>query len=423
MIQAYHHLIESYQSRPVARSHAQKRSEIRRAYENILKLSKNTGFYKLDMSKENQAYTIGVKELAISLQNRVAEMTNPGHPAYHQEYVSVSDESTLEAKLVSKDTSRLPANISITVESLAAPQINEGREIFAPTRSLVPGKYQFTARVMEKRYELSFELKEKISNGSAVKRLADYLQREIPELYVSVEENKRDYSRIRIISDKTGVHEDSIFSFEASDPEGEIFLEFFDLNHIYQESENAHFILNGQEKQTLSNTFQIENTLQVTLCEANDQPVTLKLLNATKKLLDRTDSILNSYNELIHLAKSRSAHSGDSFSARKLINELKRIGEIYREELEANGLVISDDGTIYREAQVSDEAAKDGRLQEFFTNKNGFIAALLGKAEEIAINPVEYLDKTVVTYPDSRRPKSNPYMTSLYSGLFFSSYC
>ena len=44
--------------------------------------------------------------------------------------------------------------------------------------------------------------------------------------------------------------------------------------------------------------------------------------------------------------------------------------------------------------------------------------------ELLVSNPMEYLDKTIITYPRSdREVYCNPYLTSMYSGLFFSSYC
>ncbi len=423
MIEAYHNLAISYLPKQVAKSHVQKKNDRMKAYETFLKLGKNTGFYKITMTKENQDYTFGVKETATRLKTRVEEMSDAGHPAYQQKYVSVSDGRLLEAKLVGKDVSKLPDKISITVQSLAAPQVNVGHDIFEPTRSLERGNYDFTANVMDNSYELTFRQKDRTSNANTIKRMANYLQEALPELSITVEEAKKDYSHIRIQSDITGEYTGRIFSFEDVDRQGDGVVELFGLNRMMNASENAHFMLNGAEKQTHSNTFQIENTLQVTLRRVSDQPVTLRILNASEKLLNQTDQVLGSYNKLLSLAADRDAGTDNSFSARKLANELKRIGELHQEELEENGITVSDDGRLIRDEKLSDEAAKNGTLQNFFTQKNGFIATLLEKAEEIAINPVEYLDKTIVTYPDNKKPVVNPYMTSLYSGLFFSSYC
>ncbi len=423
MIQAYHGIMESHLPRPVAKNDVHKKSEVKKAYESILRLGKNTGFYKLNMSRENQDYAFRVKERATILKDRITEMIDPEHPAYQQKYVSVSDERQLVAKLVGADVSRLPDTMEITVQSIAAPQVNVGNEIFHPTRSVERGNYEFQARVMDHSYELTFQQKDKTNNASTLRRMADFLQEAIPELTVTVEETKKDYSRIKIKSDLTGEYEDRIFSFEDDALQEDGVVELLGLNRMSYASKNARFLINGMEKQTYSNTFQIENTLQITLRRAGEQAVTLRLLNASEKLLDRTDSMIGSYNELLSLATNRNATIHNSYSAKKLINELKGIGALYQGELEENGFYVSENGALLRDEKLSDEAARNGSLQSFFTNKNGFIATLLGKAEEIAINPVEYLDKTIVTYPDNKKATGNPYMTSLYSGLFFSSYC
>lgn len=423
MIQTYHNLVISHLPKSVAEGHVQKKSDMKTAYESFLKSGKNAGFYKITMTRENQDYTLGVKETATMLKNRIAQMTDAEHPSYHQKYVSVSDERFLEAKLIGKDVSKLPDKISITVQSLAEPQVNLGKDIFEPTRGLERGNYDFTVNVMDQSYELTFRQKDRTSNANTIKRMANYLQEALPDLSITVEEAKTDYSHIRIQSDFTGEYTGRIFSFEENDLQGDGVVEFFGLNRVNNASENAHFVLNGAEKQTRSNIFQIENTLQVTLHRAGNQPIILRILNASEKLLEQTDMMIDSYNRLINLAANRSAVTDNSFSAKKLANELKRIGELHQEELEENGISVSEDGRLIRDEKLSDEAAKNGTLQNFFTNKNGFIAVLLEKAEAIAINPVEYLDKTIVTYPDNNKPMVNPYMTSLYSGLFFSSYC
>lgn len=423
MIQAYNYLIESCLPKPAAKNHTLKKSEAKRIYENILKLSKNSGFYKINMSKENQEYTFGVKEIATLLKAKVNQMVNPENPAYHQKYMSVSDERLLEAKLVSKDITRIPDQMTIQVQGLAAPQVNIGNDVFQPSRYLEPGNYAFRANVLDRDYDLSFRLQERTSNAVTINKLADYLQKAIPDLNISVEEPRKDYSHIRIEAVNLGEYTDRMFSFEDVDPEQEGVVEIFGLNRMRKAAQKAQFVINGLEKETYSNTFQIESTLQITLRRADDQPAILKIQNASEPLLNHMDSLLESYNDLLLLAVNRKETVDNNYSARKLANELKRIGELHKEELEANGLFISEKGIIQRDIKLSDEAARDGSMQNFFTNKNGFIASLLEKAEEIAINPMEYLDKTIVTYPDHQKPKSNPYMTSIYSGLFFNSYC
>lgn len=424
MIQAYNNMIESYLPKQMVRNNAHKKNELKKIYDSIIKHSRNTGFYKINLSKENQEFTFGIKDAAIILKTKLGEMSDSEQPSYYQKIVTVSDESALDAELVSEDVSRIPENIDLSVESLASPQVNVGKDLFLPSRGLEKGMYDFRAYIKGKAYDLNFLQKEKSSNQDTIHRMADYLGQALPELTVTVEEGaNKEYSRLRIASNFTGDYGERAFTFEDADTYREGIVDFFGMNRVEKPGRNTQFIINGVEKQTNSNTFQIENTLQVTLNEVTDRPVTLRVLNDPAQILEQADSVLEAFNDMLHLAETRKEVNG-SFGARKLLNEIKGIEQNYQEELKANGLIAAEDGTLSRDEKISDLAAKDGSLKEFFTGKNGFITKILGKAEEISINPMEYLDKTIVTYPNSNRTISNnPYMTSIYSGLFFSSYC
>lgn len=256
MIQAYSDLMESCLPQPAAKRHALKKSEAKRVYENILKLSRRSGYYGINMSKENQEYTFGVKEIATLLKTKINQMVNPENPAYHQKYVSVSDERQLEAKLVSEEINRIPDQMLMNVHTLATPQVNIGRDLFQPSRYLEPGNYAFKARVLDHNYDLNFQQKERTSNEVAINRMADYLQEAIPELKITVEEPKRDFSHIRIEAVSTGEYTDRMFSFEDVDSEQEGVVRLFGLDRMNKAAQKAKFAINGLEKETYSNTFQ-----------------------------------------------------------------------------------------------------------------------------------------------------------------------
>ena len=49
---------------------------------------------------------------------------------------------------------------------------------------------------------------------------------------------------------------------------------------------------------------------------------------------------------------------------------------------------------------------------------------LVKKLSDISLNPMEYLNKTVVTYPNITAKKTlNPYVSSIYCGLLYNNYC
>jgi flagellar hook-associated protein 2 len=48
---------------------------------------------------------------------------------------------------------------------------------------------------------------------------------------------------------------------------------------------------------------------------------------------------------------------------------------------------------------------------------------MLRKTRQIAINPMEYVNKTIVAYKNPGKNFADPYTTSAYSGFLFNNYC
>ena len=70
------------------------------------------------------------------------------------------------------------------------------------------------------------------------------------------------------------------------------------------------------------------------------------------------------------------------------------------------------------------QSIEEGDMDEIFSSEHGFAARVNNKISEIKLNPLEYVDKKVVTYPNTLHvPYPSPYITSMYSGLFFNNYC
>jgi flagellar hook-associated protein 2 len=303
--------------------------------------------------------------------------------------------------------------------------VNKGKELLQTSRSLATGEYKFEAKVMDQTYELTYLQRERTDNQETMKNMVDYLNQSVPGINALVEKGtSNNYSRIVIASDMSGRFGDKNFSFDDADLFRESIVDFFGLNRIEKPPTYAQFELNGVEKQTATNAFTLENTLRINLHSTGDQPINLRIVPDSEKILSAVDSVLTTYNHLINLAKDRTLDNQEHIRATKLISEMKSLETVYQEELEACGLVAFEDGILKMDDALAVQAAEDGGMESFFTRENGFIARLLDKAETIAINPMEYLDKTIVTYPNSEKiPFRNPYITSMYSGLFFSSYC
>lgn len=424
MTQVYNYMIQNYLPKRDTKYHAMKRNELKKVYDNIVNLSKHSPLYKINLSKENQVYAIDVKETAIAFKARIDDMQSPEY-CFNSKTVSNNNNRILSAKLINEDTDKLPQTIEITVDALAQPQINQGKEIFHSSRGLGRGTYNFNAKIMDQTYSLSFTQVEKLDNKESLKNFVDFLNQSAPGISATIERGaKEEYSHIVIISDLTGKLGDKNFSFEETDKDQEGVVDFFGLNRMVQSPVNAQFKLNDINKQTTTNSFNLENTLNITLNHTGEQPVTLRIVPDSNPILNGVSTVLQTFNGLINLAKNRTEETTEHFGATKLMSELKNLEKTYKEELEACGLKYSEDGTLTIDEALAMQAAEDGGMESLFTRENGFIAKIHDKAETITINPMEYLDKTILTYPNNDKiTYANPYVTSMYSGLFFSSYC
>ncbi|MBH1941188.1 hypothetical protein I5677_09820 [Mobilitalea sibirica] len=425
MLQVYNYMVESYLPKQEIKNHAHKKGELKKVYRNIVDLNKRSPFYKINLSPDNQVYTLGVKESALDLKSKLLSISDEDNSSFNKRTVAVSDDRVINAKLLGEDVTDLPKSIQFKVNRLASSQVNQGKDLFQPSRGLEKGVYDFRAVIKGQAYDLTFIQKEKTDNLDTLTRMAEYLNQSLPDLMASVEQSeKKEYSYLHITADFTGKFGDKSFYFEDEELYREGVVDFFGLNRTIMPGSNSHFYINDVEKQTASNTFHLEGKLQITLKGTSEQDVDVRIVPDSNPIYKQVNSVLSTYNQMLLLAKSRKETSSEHFGASKLINELTNLEKIYEDELIACGLQPQEDGTISIEESLFVQASLDGGMEDLFKRENGFIARIFDKANSIAINPMEYLDKTVVIYPNSSRAGfTNPYITSMYSGLFFSSFC
>lgn len=93
--------------------------------------------------------------------------------------------------------------------------------------------------------------------------------------------------------------------------------------------------------------------------------------------------------------------------------ELRSLIENYREELQESGIAVDNESFL----SISKDA-KAVQVPEEFTK------ALATKAEQMSMNPMEYVEKKVYSYAHLYRNNvGNSYESSVYSGMLFNSYC
>ena len=128
--------------------------------------------------------------------------------------------------------------------------------------------------------------------------------------------------------------------------------------------------------------------------------------------------LTDKYNNLTTLARKSNSSGG-----RLLYNDMTYIAGLYKNTLNSNGITINSDGMLEIDQVKLKEASEEGSILDSLSSLRSFKNALQKKAGSIMINPMEYINKTIISYKNPTRPSADPYMTSLYSGMMYNGYC
>ena len=127
---------------------------------------------------------------------------------------------------------------------------------------------------------------------------------------------------------------------------------------------------------------------------------------------------MNSYNSLTTLARE-----GTGSGSGKLYSDLINTAAGYEDVLASNGLSVTEMGLIEIDDEKLKQSSEDGELLDTLSQIGKFKNALQKKAQAITLNPMEYINKAIVSYKNPARPSADPYTTSIYSGMMYNGYC
>ena len=107
-----------------------------------------------------------------------------------------------------------------------------------------------------------------------------------------------------------------------------------------------------------------------------------------------------------------------------LVKELRGIASYYGESMESTGLSITEDGTLQINEDMLKEAANNSNdITDTFSYLKEFSDSLLKKSRQVSLNPMDYVNRTIVAYKKPGNNYVSPYNTSAYSGMMFNFYC
>lgn len=422
----YDYYLTTYAKKPATRSDTHKKSELKDIYHNIVKLSRKSPLYKLDVSEDIQRYAIDLKENARSIKSATdisfEKDATDATSGIQKKRIS-TDPNVLDVRTLGNQQQTDNTNFQFEVRSLAEPQVNTGTFLRSNGTDLYAGNHVFNISVGEYSYEFQFNVNQDDTNKSVQEKLARLINRSEIGLTAQVLTDENNHSALRLTSVATGAAlGGSQFTVEnSSDYPEDRTIAVMGLDNVSQISSNAEFILNGMEKFSSTNTFTINKSLEITLKGVSEPGTTVNVQfqDDVDAVIQSVQEITDSYNNILNLANRTTKESDNHYSLEK---DIKRIAMRYKNDLESVGLNMEDDGSLKFDSSLIIQSGEEGTLSESLEHLKNFKSELSHKAQDISLNPMKYVRKVMISYPNPVKTFTNPYVTSIYTGMMFNGY-
>lgn len=422
----YNNYLTTYTPKALTRYDAHKKSELRGIYNSIVKQNKDAPWYLPTTNKETQYYAVDLKENARELYNTIAGLgglEQEGLLSKKTAY-STNNDVAIATFIGEKVPEGASPEFHMEVNALATPQENTGLYLPDEKVNLPAGTYSFDVAINDMNYEFQFSIGEDETNKAVQSRLVRLIGNSGIGIHASLSESDG-LSALCLTSEATGLSRGGSI-FEVSDDhtsKASGTVNYFGLNTISNHASDAHFWLNGEERFSSTNHFTIGNLFDVELkgVSAVGETIAFGLKADADSLADNVSRLLGGYNSFMQAASSYLSSQSRSSN---LVKELKGIASHYEDSMESTGLLITENGTLQiNEDQFKDAAAQSEDISDTFSYLKEFSDSLLRKSRQVSLNPMDYVNRTIVAYKKPGNNYVSPYNTSAYSGMMFNFYC
>lgn len=425
---AYSYYLSAYGSSAVSRYDTHKKSELRSVYNNIVKINKESPLYKIRRNRQIPSFLIDMKEHSRQVKNVISSLSDNGEGlvnAFQKKVAISSDDSIVSASYIGgfKETDG-SKNFELEVRRLAGPQTNLGNFLDSSALDFEPGDHIFDLVTTANSYEFSYTVTSSDTNRSVQEKLARLFNTAGVGLTAEVVTDSKNRSALKLSSKQTGLSDSESSLFEINPKASADSMEAMDLlgiHNITSPATNALFLFNGKEYATYSNTVTVNGMFELTLHEVSpaDSPVQIGFKTNVDAVADNLQTLVDAYNGFIAMGER---YAG-KWQGNRLLHDLQNVSSSYKNDLESIGMMVEDNGTISIDRELLAETVEAKNTDDVFSVLDSFKNSLSAKANNVSIDPIQYLDKIIVTY---KRPGTNfpsPYHSSLYSGLMLDQMC
>lgn len=426
---AYQYYLSTYRSSDVSRYDTHKKSQLRAVYNNIVKVNKESPLYKIKYSKDVGRFAIDIKEKTRSIQNVVASLSDSGdgiESVFSKKIAQSSDEDIISAEYIGDEkTAEDMSPFDIEIRHLATPQTNLGNYMNPDKSDIKPGSYSFDLTTELNSFEFQYTVNVGDTNKDVQEKLIRLINNSNTGLRAAYVQKHSGEGAVRITSLQTGLSEDAQYLFEilpSPDNASIKAMNALGIDHVEEMASNSSFLLNGTEHSSSSNSLTINHAFALTLKSTNSDGSTTSIgfKENADAIADNVQSLVTAYNSMIELSYTYD----DAQESAKLRRDISSVAKLYRNELEAYGLKLTENDSIQVDRSLLLDAVTSADSTECFSVLNNFKDDLNAKAAEVSINPMNYVDKLLVAYKNPAGHNfATPYITSVYSGMMLDRYC
>lgn len=412
----YNHL--SVELVPKKRNVTHKSSELRAVYNNMAKYNRSSPLFLLSLSEQKQSHMINIKEAAITLKDVFDSFANPDSDIYTNKALRSSDDSVISGAVKSSNYGDIPDTLNIKIDNLATQQINIGSYMDSQEHDFAPGDYRFSLETLDNTAHFNIHV-ENESNLEVQNKVASYINTR--NLGVSASVISQDgESALMFASDETGAaptDDGLFFSFISAGNTDAV--EKLGLNNVHTLPSNSDFYINDTKHSSSSNHISINQAIELDFHSATDDVVSINLVPNSKNAIEQLDMFIDAYNNLVELS---SVNKNPPAGTRNLYNDISGIVEKNISSLREIGLDVDEDNHLIKNMDSISENFRNGNFSSLFSDVSAFKETIDSTTRRLTLDPMAYVNKLIVTYPNTSKTTNTPYTQSLYSGLMYNNY-
>lgn len=426
---AYAYYITTYGKKGASRYDSHKKSDLRKIYNQIVKVNKDSPLYKIPNLTDAKKYAIDIKESARLVQNVVASLSDQYgsfENSFKKRVATSSDPDKVDVCYIGDGNEENHTDsFDIEVKHLASPQVNTGNYLKDNILTMRPGSYSFDLNTPGAAYEFQYTISSDESNLDVITKLAKLVNNSNLGIRADILSDGKGSSALSLTSLQTGLSENEteLFSIAPDATSGSIeIMDTLGISRITEKAHNSAFTLNGIPHSSLTNTFSINQVFELTLKAPTNssEAVNIGFKANADAIADNVQTLIDSYNSILSIA-SKYADNGASAGS-KLQAELLSIAGADSKSLQEIGLVRDNNGTITIDRDLFRKSVTPENDEATFEMLSRFRDAIGKKAESISINPMNYVNKIVIAYKNPGHNFATPYITSIYSGMMLDQY-